>query len=67
MNGYRHFQITGTDGGPLPPHPRLKVGAILRVTDPSDLEHLCQWNDETGNWVAPLWTEVEDPRKAVRP
>jgi hypothetical protein len=57
----RYYQLTATDGGPLPPHPWLHVGAIIRVERSNCKKPGAQWNPETSNWVMPIWTPCDDP------
>lgn len=57
----RFYELTGTDGGPLPPHPHLRVGAIIRVPRANSRKPGAQWNPETQCWVMPIWTERDDP------
>lgn len=58
----RFFELTGTDGGDLPPHPQLKVGAIIAVKRANSPLPGAQWNAEAKCWVTPIWTECADPR-----
>ena len=59
----RFYKLTATDGGPLPPHEWLKLGAIIRVARRNSPKPGAQWNAETCNWVMPIWTECADPRE----
>jgi hypothetical protein len=61
----RFYQLAATDGGPLPDHDHLKVGAIIRVPRKNSRKPGAVFNTETGNWVIPIWVEVADPRKAA--
>lgn len=61
----RFYQLTATDGGPLPEHDWLKVGAIIRVPRKNSQKPGAQWNPDTASWVTPIWTEIDDPRKAA--
>lgn len=61
----RYYELVGTEGGLLPPHSRLKVGAIIRVPRSNSRKPGAQWNPETACWVAPIWRECDDPRAAV--
>ena len=61
----RFYQCVGTDGGSLPEHPWLKVGAIIRVPRSNSAKPGAQWNPETSSWVSPIWREVDEPTRAA--
>ena len=59
----RYYKLTGTEGGPLPPHEWLKVGAVIRVARSNARKPGHVWNPDTCNWVTPIWTECADPSR----
>jgi hypothetical protein len=62
----RYYRLDRTEGGPLPAHDRLKVGAIIRVPRSNSRKPGAQWNPDTGNWVTPIWVECDNPQLAVK-
>lgn len=57
----RYYRLDHTDGGPLPEHPWLKVGAIIKVARTNSSKPGAVFNKETHNWVSPRWVECDDP------
>ena len=58
----RFYRLDHTNGGPLPEHPWLKVGAIIRVARSNSRKPGAVWNPETCNWVVPVWVECDNPQ-----
>jgi len=59
----RFYRLTATEGGTLPPHEWLRIGAVIRVPRSNSTKPGAQWNPDEQAWVTPVWTEVADPRK----
>jgi len=57
----RFYRLARTEFGPLPEHPWLKVGAVIRVPHKDSEKPGAQWNPGTSQWVIPVWVECEDP------
>lgn len=57
----RFYRLDRTDGGELPPHPALKIGAIIKVPRSNTAKPGAQWNSATCQWVTPIWVECDDP------
>lgn len=57
----RCYRLAASDGGSLPAHAWLKIGAIVRVPRSDILLPGAQWNPDEQAWVMPIWTECPDP------
>lgn len=61
----RFYRLDRTEGGPLPEHPWLRLGAVIKVARSNARKPGVVFNPETLNWVTPIWVECEDPRVAA--
>jgi hypothetical protein len=63
MNVYRYYKLTHVDGGEWPASHPLPIGSIVRVNSRIKRAGLVGpvFNDETSEWVAPRWTECDNP------
>ena len=66
MSPWRYFRLEGARDGAAWPSDRnyIQPGEVTRRRDLPDPQKAV-FNEETKDWVWPIWVEVDDPRLAL--